>query len=155
MVGSGKSNEVYRSIMHDRRRNAREDRVPELKGPGSEWVSEMLKHEILELLLWVGFWYTMKLSELPRWLNGKKKKKKNLPANVGDSGLIPRLGRSPGEGNGNPLQYSSLGNPLDRGAWWAAVHGVTKSQTRLSDWACMYMKLGGQVGTEGSRDSWR
>ena len=46
----------------------------------------------------------------------KKKKKKNLPANVGDSGLIPRLGRSPGEGNGNPLQYSSLGNPLDRGA---------------------------------------
>ena len=77
----------------------------------------MLKHEILELLLWVGFWYTMKLSELPRWLNGKKKKKKkNLPANVGDSGLIPRLGRSPGEGNGNPLQYSSLGNPLDRGA---------------------------------------
>ena len=67
-------------------------------------MSEMLKHEILELLLWVGFWYTVKLSELPRWLSGKKK---NLPASAGDLGLIPGLGRSPGEGNGNPLQYSS------------------------------------------------
>ena len=59
---------------------------------------------------------------------------KNLPANVGDirdSGLIPGLGRSPGAGNGNPLQYSCLENPMDRGAWWATVHGVAKSQTRL------------------------
>ena len=48
---------------------------------------------------------------------------------VGDPGLIPGSGRSPGEGNGNPLQYSCLGNPMDRGAWWATVHGVTKSQT--------------------------
>ena len=57
---------------------------------------------------------------------------KNLPANVGDEGdmgSIPRLGRSLGEGNGNPLQYSFLGNPKDRGAWPATVHGVTKSQT--------------------------
>ena len=46
---------------------------------------------------------------------------------------IPGSGRSPGEGNGNPLQYSCLGNPMDRAAWWATVHGVTKSQTRLSD----------------------
>ena len=44
-------------------------------------------------------------------------------------GLIPGLGRSPGEGNGNPLQYSSLENPMDRGAWQATVHGVSKSQT--------------------------
>ena len=51
---------------------------------------------------------------------------KNLPANAGDSGLIPGLGRSPGEGNGKQLQYSYLENPLDRGAWRAAVHGVTK-----------------------------
>ena len=58
---------------------------------------------------------------------------KNLPANAGGVGLIPELGRSPGEGNGNPLQYSCLGNPMDRGAWWAAVHGVQKSWTRLSD----------------------
>ena len=51
---------------------------------------------------------------------------KNLPANAGDTGLNPRLGRSPGEGNSNPLQYSCLDNPMDRGAWLAIVHGVTK-----------------------------
>ena len=51
---------------------------------------------------------------------------KNLPANVGDSGSIPGLGRSPGEGNGNPFHFSCLGNPMDRGAWWGTVHGVTK-----------------------------
>ena len=53
--------------------------------------------------------------------------------NVGDLGSIPGSGRSPGEENGNPLQYSCLENPMDRGAWWATVHGVAKSQTRLSD----------------------
>ena len=58
---------------------------------------------------------------------------KNLPANAGDTDSIPGLGRSPGEGNGNPLQYSCLENPMDRGAWQATVHGVAKSQTRLSD----------------------
>ena len=51
---------------------------------------------------------------------------KNLPANAGEVDLIPGLGRSPGEGNGNPLQYSCLRNPMDRGSWWATVHGVTK-----------------------------
>ena len=51
---------------------------------------------------------------------------KNSPANAGDAGLIPALERSPGEGNGNPLQYSCLGNPMDRGAWRALVFGVTK-----------------------------
>ena len=54
---------------------------------------------------------------------------KNPPANAGDAGLIPVLGRSPGGGNGNPLQFSCLGNPLDREAWWATVHGVAKSWT--------------------------
>ena len=53
--------------------------------------------------------------------------------NAGDLGLIPGSGRSPGEGNGNPLQYSCLENPMDGGAWWSTVHGVTKSWTRLSD----------------------
>ena len=53
--------------------------------------------------------------------------------NVGDPGSIPGLGRSPGEGNGHPLQYSCLENPMDGGAWWATVHGVTKNQTQLSD----------------------
>ena len=49
--------------------------------------------------------------------------------NAGDPGSIPGLGRFPGEGNGNPLQYSCLENPMDEGAWWARVHGVAKSQT--------------------------
>ena len=53
--------------------------------------------------------------------------------NAGDLGSIPGSGRSPGEGNGNPLQYSCLENPMDREAWWATVHGVAKSRTRLSD----------------------
>ena len=53
----------------------------------------------------------------------------NLPANAGNMGLIPGLGGSPGEGNSNPLQYFCLGNPMDRGVWWATVHGVVKSWT--------------------------
>ena len=57
---------------------------------------------------------------------------KNLPANEGDAGWIPGSRRSPGGGNGNPLQYSCLGNPMDRGAWQATSHGVAK-ETRLSD----------------------
>ena len=58
---------------------------------------------------------------------------KNLPTNSGDEGLIPGSGRSPGGGRGNPLQYSCLGIPVDRGAWQAIVHGVKKSCTQLSD----------------------
>ena len=53
--------------------------------------------------------------------------------NAGYTGLVPGLGRFPGEGNGNPLQYSCLENSMDRGAWWATVHGVAKSRTWLSD----------------------
>ena len=55
---------------------------------------------------------------------------KNPPSNAGDSGLTPESGRLPGEGNGNPLQYSCLENPRDRGAWWGTDHGFAKS---LSD----------------------
>ena len=51
---------------------------------------------------------------------------KDLPVKAGDVGLIPGLGRFPGEGNSNLLQYYCLGNPMDKGAWWATVHGVTK-----------------------------
>ena len=58
---------------------------------------------------------------------------KNLPANVGDSGSIPGFGRSPGGGNGNPLWYSCLENLMDRGAWEVTVHGVSNSQTWLSN----------------------
>ena len=65
---------------------------------------------------------------------------KSPPANAGDlrdSGLTPGLGRSPGGGHGNPLQYSCMENPKDRGAWWATVHGVTKSQSRSDLAPCL------------------
>ena len=62
------------------------------------------------------------------WLSGKES-----TFQVGDSSLIPGLGRSPGEGNGNPLQYPCLKNPMNRGVWWSTIYGVTKSQTQLSD----------------------
>ena len=57
---------------------------------------------------------------------------------VGDPGSIPASGRSPGEGNGNPLQYSRLENPMDTGAWQATFHGISKSQTRLSDFTFFF-----------------
>ena len=58
---------------------------------------------------------------------------KESACNAGDLDSVPGLGRSPGEEHGNPLQYSYLENPMDRGPWWATVHGVAKSRTRLSD----------------------
>ena len=58
---------------------------------------------------------------------------KESTCNSGDMGSIPELGRSPGEGNGNTLQYSCLENSMDRGPWWATVHGVAKIQTQLSN----------------------
>ena len=60
---------------------------------------------------------------------GKDQKEAKLEDKTGELGLIPDLGRSPGEGNSNPLQYSCLENPMDRGTWWATVHGVAKSRT--------------------------
>ena len=63
---------------------------------------------------------------LPWWF-----KYKESPYNAGDPGSIPGSGRSSGIGNGNPLQYSCLEIPMDRGAWWATVHGVAKSRTQL------------------------
>ena len=62
-------------------------------------------------------------------LYGDQLSSKQFASNPGDTGSVPRSRRSPGEGNGNPLQYSCLGNPMDRGAWWATIHGVTKSLT--------------------------
>ena len=69
----------------------------------------------------------------------------NLPANAGDVGSNPGLGRSPGEGNGNPLQYSCLENPMDGGAWWARVHWVAKSRIRLSDFTFLSFPMTSQV----------
>ena len=69
--------------------------------------------------------YSIPKSEgLPQWLSGKES-----ACNAGDTGLIPGSGMSPGVGNGNLLQYSCLEKPMDRGAWWATVHVVTKSWT--------------------------
>ena len=64
----------------------------------------------------------------PRGFPGGSEDKASA-CNAGDPSLIPGLGRSPGEGNGNLLQYSCLENPMDRGAWWATIHGVAKNQT--------------------------
>ena len=66
-------------------------------------------------------------SGLPCWLRGKDSKRQ-----AGDADLTPGLGRSLGEGDGNPLQYTCRGNPTDRGAWWATVHGVTRVRHYLA-----------------------
>ena len=67
--------------------------------------------------------------------------------NAGDPDSIPGLGRSPGEGNGNPLQYSCLENPMDRGAWWVTVRGVAKSRTRLSNFTLLARSAVGSYPT--------
>ena len=76
---------------------------------------------------------------------------------AGDLGSIPGLGRFPGEGNGSPLQNSCLENPMGRGAWWAAVHGVVKSQTQLSDFtfAFHFHALETEMATHSSVLTWR
>ena len=85
------------------------------------------------------WWPCMQISLIGKWQELLKKKcfpggsdGKEFACNAGGLGSIPRSGRSPGGGNDNPLQYSSLENPMDRGAWQATVHGVTKSQTSTS-----------------------
>ena len=85
---------------------------------------------------------------------------KNPPANTGDirdGGSIPGLGRSPGEGNGNPLQYSCLENFMDRGTWRATVHGIAKSWTRLSDFTFTFHfhSLEKEMATHSSVLAWR
>ena len=80
---------------------------------------------------------------LPCRLSGVK----NPPASTGDSSLIPGSGRSPGDGNGNALQYSCLENLMDKGPWWAIVHEVAKSQTRLNTHILMLpCRFRGQMG---------
>ena len=66
---------------------------------------------------------------------------KESASNEGDPGSIPRSGRSPGEGNCNPLQYSGRENPMEGEAWWAIVHGVAKSQTQLSGFTLLYFYI--------------
>ena len=78
-------------------------------------------------------------------------------SNVGDPGSIPGSGRSPGEGNGTPLQYSCLESPMDRGAWRATVHRVTKSRTRLSDFTFTFHfpALEKEMATHSTILAWR
>ena len=85
---------------------------------------------------------------------------KNLPVNAGDirdTGLIHGLGKSPGVGSGNPLQYSCLENPMDRGAWKPAVHGVAEGQTQLSDFTFTFHfhALEKEMATHSSVLAWR
>ena len=79
------------------------------------------------------------------------------PANTGDAGFIPGSGSSPGEGNGNPIQYSYLENPMGRGAWWAAICGVVKSRTRLSDFTFTFHfpALEKEMATHSNVLAWR
>ena len=83
-----------------------------------------LIHFVLQDQTCLLFWLSLDFLGFPSGSDGKK-----FACNTGDPGSIPGLGSSPGEGNGNPLQCSCLGNPMDGGAWRATVHGVTKSQT--------------------------
>ena len=88
------------------------------------WVFQSTVHFLLVICRIRSFW-----ENRIKWGLWSKALVKNLPANAGDTGSIPGLGRSPGEGNGDSLQYSCLGNPLHREAWWATVQGVTESDT--------------------------
>ena len=85
---------------------------------------------------------------------------KNPSANTGDlrdSVSVPGSGRSPGEGHGNPLQYSCLENPMDGGGWWATVHGVARSRSRLSDFTFTFHfhEMGKETATHSSVLAWR
>ena len=92
-------------------------------------------------LLWNGeFLLVREQRDFPGGSDGKASVYK-----VGDLGSSPGLGKSPGEGNGNPLQYYCLENPMDRGAWWATVHGVEKSRTWLSDFTFTFCHKGGVI----------
>ena len=74
---------------------------------------------------------------MPQWIG------KESACSAGDAGLIPSSGRSPGEGNGNPLQYTCLENPMDRGAWWAIVHMVTKQSDETDLKTARYLSVSG------------
>ena len=102
---------------------------------GQPVICALLSHKIFL------FTPSFALPYLLYWASQAAQVVKNWPTNAGDirdTGSIPGLGRSPGEGHGNPCQYSCLENPIDRGAWWTTVHRVTKSQTQLK-WLSMHI----------------
>ena len=94
-------------------------------------------------------WIEMHL--MTKWVCPGGSDSKELICNVGDLGSIPGMGRSSGEGNGNPLQYFCLENPMDRGAWWATVHGVTVLDTM--EWLSMSMCAHGQTHTHTQKQN--
>ena len=130
--------------------------LPETPGHSQASLGQSL---VGSLLLSPGFWCSqVSVCPLQESISQSSVCSKGFPGgsdgkvsarNVGDLGSIPWLGRCPGEANGNPLQYSCLENSTDGGAWWATVHGVTKSRTRLSDFTslhfCMFWQLCGGV----------
>ena len=93
------------------------------------WINYLLSEDLIQLMAetLLGIYTDLPMNS-PCGSDGKAS-----AYNAGDQGSIPGSGRSPGEGNGNPLQYSCLENPMGRGAWWVTVHGVAQSWTRLSD----------------------
>ena len=101
------------------------------------------KPDIMQVSVWIGVWFQyltlvtfqrcFKTAASIELTSLVAQTVKASGYNAGDLGSIPGSGRSPGEGNGSPLQYFCLENPMDRRAWWAAVHGVAKSRTQLSD----------------------
>ena len=99
-------------------------------GPITSWQIDEETVEIVTDFIFVGFIYFV---GFPCSSVGKES-----ACNAGDPGSTPGLRRSSGEGNGNPLQYSCLENPMEGGAWWATVHGVTKSRTRLSNFTSLH-----------------
>ena len=105
------------------------DRYPD--GCISVFMLSFFKIDEQVFTVWLRFTFSGRLI-LPLGFPGGSEVKASA-CNAGDLGSIPGSGRSPGEGNGNLLQYSCLENPMDRGAWWATVHRVAKSRTRLSD----------------------
>ena len=117
----------------------------QLGGKGSEnprvfWLKFLGSSSVSQLILRVGQGFRSCLVAQTDW--------KESPCNAGDLDLIPGLGRSPGEGNGNPLQYSCLENSLDRRAWQATVQGVVKSDMAegltlsfLDEWKCFICRL--------------
>ena len=90
-------------------------------------------HGVPKSQTWLSNWSELKHTMLPASLVAQSVK--NLPTMQRDMGSVPRLGRAPGEGNGNSLQYSCLGNPMDKRTWWATVHGVV----RLRDYTATIM----------------
>ena len=110
---------------------------------GASWVvTDFSRFDYSALFREDGLWRNLRFCsintfypEVPRWLNGEESS-----CQAGDPGLITESGTSPRERNGNPLQYSCLGNPMDRGAWRATVYGVTKNRTWLSTHACLLFR---------------